>query len=587
MIKRKLTIATAAALFFVLAGTGVASALWSTPASVSSTVKVANLADDCSTTAVSMLNASFEDPAQASGVSNVSGNGGLTGWRAKKNSDNSVTSIEVWTSGTQYDNRPPVIAPVGNQFVELNANEAGTLYQDVDTLTAGQMLQWSFLHRGRLGEDTMQLLIGAPGALVLQGQFKTGNNVANGNNGWVRYSGSYIVPANQAKTQLAFKALETASGNTTIGNFLDDVSFGSSPCVKASSVVNNASPSTNQTIKYTTTVTSSGGTPSSATAFVWDIPAGLSYVANSLKVNNSAVASATVTGARIFAGLGVGATNAVGGTLARGTTATVSFEVVVTAPANSTIGYTPTVNYSNGLAATWTRTVIAADVPITVLSAADVAVTASVSAPTVARSKPISWTIVVTNAGPASSTGVIVRVTVPTALSGVTVSGTGMTCVAVSGVAGARDCTVTGALDANTSRTIAVAATTSNTAVSGATYTVSGVARATTVDPATANNTAAASTTVDITAPGAPTSVNASPTRTSITLGWSPPSSGAADVAFYDVYRNGTLVGTVTAPGTGFTDTGLRSGTWYDYDIYSRDAAGNVSAAAGGMARTN
>jgi uncharacterized repeat protein (TIGR01451 family) len=368
MIKRRLTIAAAAALFFVLAGTGVASALWSTPASVSSTVKVANLADDCSTTAVSMLNASFEDPAQASGVSNVSGNGGLTGWRAKKNSDNSVTNIEVWTSGTQYDNRPPVIAPVGNQFVELNANEAGTLYQDVDTLTDGQMLQWSFLHRGRMGEDTMQLLIGAPGALVLQGQFKTGNDVTNGNNGWVRYSGTYVVPANQDKTQLAFKALTTASGDTTIGNFLDDVSFGSSPCVKASSVVSNASPYVNQTIRYTTTVASSGGTPSSSTALTWDIPSGLTYVANSLKVNNAVVASATVTGTRISAGLGVGASSTAGGSLARGVTATVVFDVVVNAAAPTKFVYTPTVTYTNGLAASWTRSVVAADVPVTVIS---------------------------------------------------------------------------------------------------------------------------------------------------------------------------------------------------------------------------
>jgi len=51
-------------------------------------------------------------------------------------------------------------------------------------------------------------------------------------------------------------------------------------------------------------------------------------------------------------------------------------------------------------------------------------------------------------------------------------------------------------------------------------------------------------------------------------------------VTNYDVYRNGTLAGTVPAPTVTFTDTGLVRGTAYTYTITARDAAGNTSSAS-------
>ena len=168
-VSRKASLAIAAATFFVLAGTGVASALWSTPASVSSTVRVADLTDNCTTGGqTSIENASFEEPDTGSrtGVTQVRGtgnpaSGGMPGWQSK-NRANVVTDIEIWRNGTTYNGLPAVATTAGKQFVELNANEPGTLFQNVKTEQAGQTLQWSLLHRGRLGKDSMQLMIGSP-----------------------------------------------------------------------------------------------------------------------------------------------------------------------------------------------------------------------------------------------------------------------------------------------------------------------------------------------------------------------------------------------------------------------------------------
>ncbi|TQD48927.1 chitinase [Lysobacter aestuarii] len=83
----------------------------------------------------------------------------------------------------------------------------------------------------------------------------------------------------------------------------------------------------------------------------------------------------------------------------------------------------------------------------------------------------------------------------------------------------------------------------------------------------------------DTTAPSVPTGLaSGSQTTTSISLGWSASSdnAGGSGVAGYDVYRNGSLVGSPAQPG--YTDTGLSPGTSYSYRVRARDNAGNASA---------
>lgn len=88
----------------------------------------------------------------------------------------------------------------------------------------------------------------------------------------------------------------------------------------------------------------------------------------------------------------------------------------------------------------------------------------------------------------------------------------------------------------------------------------------------------------DTIAPTAPTNLTASNvTATSATISWSE-SSDNVGVIGYDIFRNGTLVGSSAA--TSFTDTGLSASTTYSYTVKAKDAAGNVSAASSALSVT-
>jgi uncharacterized repeat protein (TIGR01451 family) len=132
--------------------------------------------------------------------------------------------IELWRNGNNTSGNPP--AYEGEQFAEINAYVNGSLYQDVYT-TPGSIITWQFAHRGRAGIDTMNLKIGSPGATVAQINPTNGTTLfQTGNTAWVVYQGTYTVPAGQTTTRFEYKAVATASGNTSIGNFIDAALFG-------------------------------------------------------------------------------------------------------------------------------------------------------------------------------------------------------------------------------------------------------------------------------------------------------------------------------------------------------------------------
>ena len=153
-----------------------------------------------------IINESFEDPI-VSGSERFNENL-LPGWFTTAVDQ----QVEVWRSGfrgvNSYD---------GNQHAELNANTTGALYQNL-CLTPGTEMNWSLRHRGRDGDDTMQLRIGADIASATIQQ-----TMISGKNAWVLYSGTYTVPAGQTNTVFLFEAVATASGRLGIGNFIDDI----------------------------------------------------------------------------------------------------------------------------------------------------------------------------------------------------------------------------------------------------------------------------------------------------------------------------------------------------------------------------
>ncbi|PLX23674.1 MAG: hypothetical protein C0597_00750, partial [Marinilabiliales bacterium] len=82
----------------------------------------------------------------------------------------------------------------------------------------------------------------------------------------------------------------------------------------------------------------------------------------------------------------------------------------------------------------------------------------------------------------------------------------------------------------------------------------------------------------DTQAPTAPTGLASSNiTETSATLSWNA-SSDNVGVTGYDVYQNGSLLGSVT--GTSANITGLTAATTYSFYVKAKDAAGNVSVAS-------
>lgn len=154
------------------------------------------------------------------------------------------------THNSDYNNSQG--AQSGKQYAELNCQAAGALYQDVLTVP-GTDLNWQLYHRGRNGNDTMYLVIaptdGVDGITTQadlndlidkiernQSGYRESDGyylleITDNNNSWHRYaSGSsgrpaYEVPDGQYMTRFFFVAGNTASGNNTVGNLLDNVQF--------------------------------------------------------------------------------------------------------------------------------------------------------------------------------------------------------------------------------------------------------------------------------------------------------------------------------------------------------------------------
>lgn len=116
--------------------------------------------------------------------------------------------IELWKSGFLG-----VAAQNGTYFAELNANQSSALYQRICT-SPGAQISWSVWHRGRSGVDNAVVRIGENlTTATVEATMRTGNTA------WVKYSGTYTVPANQQDTYFIFESLDSGS----YGNFIDNI----------------------------------------------------------------------------------------------------------------------------------------------------------------------------------------------------------------------------------------------------------------------------------------------------------------------------------------------------------------------------
>lgn len=181
-------------------------------------------------------------------------------------------------------------AAAGEQFAELNANEVGSLYQDVLT-TPGATLNWGLAHRARgdkTAKDTMYVLI-MPTKLAeninnqadVERVIRAINNgdetykgatvqeIIDDNQKWYTHTGTYEVPEGQYLTRFFFVSGPTAYDSSssadkklkgTIGNHLDNVYF--------TSELPQPNPDTGH-LKIVKTI--QGLTPEEATAYSVDV----------------------------------------------------------------------------------------------------------------------------------------------------------------------------------------------------------------------------------------------------------------------------------------------------------------------------
>lgn len=387
--------------------------------------------------AVVLTNGSFESPAVAAGTYRLFPESQVPGWLT----NDSQNEIELWGRGFQG-----VPAASGNAFAELNANSASTLYQDVAT-TPGQALAWSLKHRGRSGTDTMRVMIGAPTGTLIQ----SGPNLVDSNTAWGTHSGTYTVPAGQTVTRFAFQAVSAAGGNPAIGNFIDDITFGTGPClITTKSVANLTRTGTTaevgDTLRYTVTTRNAGGNPALQSVSTDVLAAGLDYVPGSLRITAGGGAGALTDAAGDDRGeygsgdrtvrvrLGDGGTASTGGSITASTSTTYTFDAKVrVSAAGGTITNEARVGFRDAVA-NQNRVSTSQETVTPVNPAADLAITKTLDTAPLVAGMPATFTVTAINNGPQVATGVTVTDAIPAGLTGVTATSGGASCVVAAAI---------------------------------------------------------------------------------------------------------------------------------------------------------
>ena len=146
------------------------------------------LAAVCDGSTTSIGNGTFETPVVTADTYSLLPAADVPPWQTT----DGLGQIEIW--GTGFLGVP---AFEGNAFAELNANTAGTLYQDVVS-TPGSTLTWTLVHRAREGDDTMVVLIGDANVADVGGSTGwdyTSSPITDGVTAWGTHGDSFVVPA--------------------------------------------------------------------------------------------------------------------------------------------------------------------------------------------------------------------------------------------------------------------------------------------------------------------------------------------------------------------------------------------------------
>lgn len=163
---------------------------------------------------------------------------GKFGWKSN-DATAGVDTVEV-----QRRNHTPYPTNAGNVWGEITAAKRGKyIYQDIAT-TPGVVYKWSLKHASRNAgqDDSMQVMIGEPGAEAVQEATRTTSNgtdkvgeksttiTTHGtaqDGRWETYTGDYL--ATSTTTRFTFRSVRDSNGQgldfTAEGNCVDDLSF--------------------------------------------------------------------------------------------------------------------------------------------------------------------------------------------------------------------------------------------------------------------------------------------------------------------------------------------------------------------------
>ncbi|MBE7647861.1 T9SS type B sorting domain-containing protein [Tenacibaculum finnmarkense] len=196
--------------------------------------------DECGCTDNPFENGSFEDRYFRGYYSYIADESNFTGWETTA-ADN---KMELWYKNN-FEGVPSYDG--SDNFVELNANTVGSLYQEFCT-KPGDVINWSVAHRGRLGRDVATVKIGKSlASATIEKTMSDGKT-------WKEYSGAYTVPAGQTTTVISFDAVSTFTGDKSTGNFIDAVKI---EIVRATCVLKDIEVTAAAAATHTATVTDS------------------------------------------------------------------------------------------------------------------------------------------------------------------------------------------------------------------------------------------------------------------------------------------------------------------------------------------
>ncbi|MCD8402877.1 T9SS type B sorting domain-containing protein [Tenacibaculum finnmarkense] len=196
--------------------------------------------DECGCTDNPFENGSFEDRYFRGYYPYIADESNFTGWETTA-ADN---KMELWYKNN-FEGVPSYDG--SDNFVELNANTVGSLYQEFCT-KPGDVINWSVAHRGRLGRDVATVKIGKSlASATIEKTMSDGKT-------WKEYSGAYTVPAGQTTTVISFDAVSTFTKDKSTGNFIDAVKI---EIVRATCVLKDIEVTAAAAATHTATVTDS------------------------------------------------------------------------------------------------------------------------------------------------------------------------------------------------------------------------------------------------------------------------------------------------------------------------------------------